>query len=196
MFRKKVKKSREEMQRECEQKTNEAIGRCQKNLSDLQYTINKMVQGIADAKESGCTTDERDFRIGLKQMLAMKRQIESQILRIKLNMHLSDLTKINADFMESMKGISSLIQYNVSKVDAKATKKQYMKTMYLLSKKNADMHDAIMQMDESRQYALDIIDNSEDLAQYDSEVEILLANHEKAKQEDKKTVVNSNKGTL
>lgn len=175
MFKKKVKKSTEELKAERDAKMKRVSEEMRGQLLALQKQKNMALNMLMEARAKNLPEQERQARGALRQCIATEKRTEGMLMSLELAVLSSNLAELNHNFMEAIGELSDVVVDSQKKTDVKKVEEKYMKSLYAKKKQE----ESIDEMLEVGKYA-EVASMGEDrYTEYDGEIDSLLENAEK-----------------
>lgn len=179
---KRVKKSKEELHRERDERINKTADALKAQVISLEAKRDLLLSKVVEAKQKGLSGQVEQARGLLKRCMAAQKQANSMLMTLELAIQSRDLSELNRQFLESIGVLSQDIMVSAGKSNAKKAEKQYLKALYA-SHKQSQQLDKMLEIGDYASAASMVGDG---FNEFDAEIDALIE-----KTENGKSVANS-----
>ena len=130
MFKRKPKKTNEELRMESEKKIKEVEEKLKENIFRLENDRDDYVKQIVEAKKKNLPSIAEQTRTLLKRSMFAQKQNSAMLMQIKIAKQTRDLAEMSQQFMEGMCGIADCMKGFNQKVSVKKFKQGYVQSMF------------------------------------------------------------------
>ncbi len=175
MFKKKVKKSAEELKAERADRMAKASEEMRRQIVAVQKKKNFALGKLMEAREKNLPEQERQARGLLRQYIATEKRTEGMLMTLELAVLSSDLSDLNHRFLECIGELSDVVVQNEGKTDVKKVENKYLKALYSAEKQK----ESVDEMLSIGSYAEVASMGEGKYTEYDGEIDSLIENAEK-----------------
>ena len=177
-FKKKNKevKSKEEMEREREERIKATSDRIKVQLITMNNKKDALLSNILSARQKGLKAQEQQARGVLARYLASIKRSEGMLFTLELAVQTRDLAKLNYEFLQCIGDLSDDISQSTQKFNAKKTEEKYTKALYN-SSKQLDEIDKFLEIGD---YAAAVSADTNSYSEFNEEIDMLIENAENA----------------
>lgn len=171
----KVVKSKQEIEREREQRIKATSDRIKVQLITMNNKKDALLSNILAARQKGLKAQEQQARGVLARYLASIKRSEGMLFTLELAVQTRDLAKLNYEFLQCIGDLSDDISQSTQKFNAKKTEEKYTKALYN-SSKQLDKIDKFLEVGD---YAAAVSSDSKNYSEFNEEIDSLIENAEK-----------------
>lgn len=175
MFKKKVKKSAEELKAERNERMAKASEEMRRQIVAVQKKKNFALGKVMEAREKNLPEQERQARGLLRQYIATEKRTEGMLMTLELAVLSSDLSDLNHKFLESIGELSDVVISNEGKTNVKKVEDKYLKALYSAEKQKENVDEMLSIGD----YAQVASMGDGKYTEYDDEIDSMIASAER-----------------
>ncbi|MCR4660939.1 MAG: hypothetical protein K5765_02930 [Clostridia bacterium] len=170
MFKKKEKKSPEELEKEREARLDAAEKKLQIGIMKLEKTKDTFFNGMMLARQKGLKVQEQQYRANLSKCMAQIKMQEGSLMTLQLARQSKELVEAQKDFVDCLGMISKDIEVNQKKTNIKKVEDEYLKAKFAVQKQSEGI-DELLELDKYSDIASQDIGK---FSEFDAEIDAMI----------------------